>query len=53
MAAEFGGQAAALRAQVEAEQRLGGLLAGLRATEQAAEAELQVRACTFALATRS
>ena len=34
--AEFGGQAARLRTQVEAEQRLGGLLAGLRAAEQGA-----------------
>lgn len=41
-AAEFGGQAARLRTQVEAEQRLVGLLAGLRAAEQVAGAELQV-----------
>jgi hypothetical protein len=41
-AAEFAGQAARLRTQVEAEQRLGGLLAGLRAAEQGAAAQLQV-----------
>lgn len=41
-AAEFDSQAARLRAQVEAEQRLGGLLAALRAAERGADAELQV-----------
>lgn len=42
LADEFGSQAARLRTQVEAEQRLGGLMAQLRAAEQAADAELQV-----------
>jgi hypothetical protein len=44
---EFGSQAVWLRAQVEAEQRLGGLLARLREAEQTADAELQVSELEF------
>lgn len=42
VAADFEGHAARMRSQVEAEQRLGGLLSRLAAAEQAAEAGLQV-----------
>lgn len=43
VAGDFTAQAERMRAQVEAEQRLGGLLSRLRAAEQAADADLQVR----------
>lgn len=43
VAGDFTAQAERMRAQVEAEQRLGGLLSRLRTAEQAADAELQVR----------
>ena len=43
MAEGFSGSAARVRSQVEAEQRLSGLLAQLRDAEQSADAEVQVR----------